>query len=100
MHDLNLTEDNIVFDIFVPSQQNYCKKLKEVLKNQFCRQRVYVNKEKGMKFYEGETDDDDVTFMDDEEYTVSATRWFKLNDITLFEFIEKLRDINLSRFNE
>ena len=98
LHDLNLTDDNIVFDINVPSQQNYCKKMKEVLKNKLCRQKVYVNKENKYKFYQGEHDDDDITFMDDEEYTVSTTRWFKLVDIELNDFFEKLTEINKERF--
>jgi hypothetical protein len=96
LKDENLTVQNIVFKIKVPSSMNFSKRIKEVLKEKYVREKVYCVKGVG-KFYADEIEGEP-TFLDDNEYTVSITRWFKLVNITLEEFKNTLNSIDLERF--
>ena len=50
-----------------------------------------------IKYYEGE-DDNDPSFIDDAEYTVSVTRWFNIVGLTKDEFLDKVKEIDYERF--
>ena len=97
MQDLALTDENIIFKLNVASSANFTKKVKEVLKHQFQRQKVYYNKWLGMRYYEGSSDEPD--FEQDERWLTTVNRWFKLIDITINEFIDKIQEINDKRFD-
>ena len=90
--DLKLTEDNIVLQLKVPSQQNFNKKIKEMLKDKYTRQKFHIKKDTKVFVSEENLSDDD-------QYIVSTTRYFKLTDITIDEFIEKLNEIDKLRYN-
>ena len=98
LNDLHLTEDDFLLNITVPSQTNFSKRVTEELKDKFKREKVYVNKTTKQKYYE-EEDDDGPAFEDNELWTCSVTRWFKLNsNITIDDFINLVKNLNDERF--
>ena len=98
LNDLHLTEDDFLLNITVPSQTNFSKRVTEELKDKFKREKVYVNKTTKQKYYE-EEDDDGPAFENNELWTCSVTRWFKLNsNITIDDFINLVKNLNDERF--
>jgi hypothetical protein len=97
MQDLLLTDENVIFKINVASSTNFTKKVKEVLEHKFQRQKVFYNKSLGIRYYEGTGREPD--FEENERWLTSVNRWFKLIDITIDEFINKLQEINEVRFS-
>ena len=74
--------------------------MREVLKDQYTeqsfivRQRSYKRCSDEKIFYGDEQD-----FYEEDEYLTSATRYFKIVGITENEFLEKVKEINDSRFD-
>ena len=97
MNDLHLTNENIILKLQVPSQTNLTKRLKEVLKDNYIRQKVFYNKTSGYKYYEGEINEEP-SFEDSDDWIVSINRWFNIINITIDEFLEKIKQINNERF--
>ena len=92
---------NILINIQLPSQNNFNKKINETLKNNIIREKVYFNKNTE-KIYFGDIDDIDEEEEDEEnnDYTVSVTKFFKLENITENDFINKVKNIDRSRFDQ
>ena len=91
--------ENILFDKQLPSQSNFNKKVTELLKTHIVRQKVYYNKNTEKVFF-GDIDDIEEEEEDeDNQYSVSITKFFSLENITESEFIDKVKMIDLSRFN-
>ena len=97
MNDLELTNENILLSLKVASQTNFTKKLKEVLGKNFIRQKIYYNKKMNIKYYEG-GEDEEPDFEDSDDWIITVNRWFTLIDITIDEFLEKIKIINNERF--
>ena len=95
LFDLNLSENNIILRLMVPSQNNFQKAIKEELGEKYDRQRFYIRKSDKKKIT-GYDDD----FVENDDYVVCCSRFFKLNDISEEDFLIEIRKINLSRFNE
>ena len=100
MHDLDLTDKNIIFRVLCPHAMNLNKKIKELLNDNYTRQKVHILKdEEGnilRKWFEEEGNE--LAFIDEEEYVVTCNRWFKIDGMTEIEFIEKVREIHEQRF--
>ena len=97
MNDLELTNENILLSLKVASQTNFTKKLKEVIGKNFIRQKIYYNKKMNIKCYEG-GEDEEPDFEDSDDWIITVNRWFTLTDITIDEFLEKIKIINNERF--
>ena len=101
LHDLNLTDENIIYRIVCPHAANFTKKIKEELNDNYRRQKVYAIRDKNgkitKKWFE-EEDDEEPTFIDDEEYVVTCNRWFQIKGMSEKEFILKIKEINELRF--
>ena len=97
MNDLELTNENILLSLKVASQTNFTKKLKEVIGKNFIRQKIYYNKKMNIKYYEG-GEDEEPDFEDSDDWIITVNRWFTLIDITIDEFLEKIKIINNERF--
>ena len=90
--------DNILLSIRLPSYNNFSKKLSETLSRNIVREKVYYNKTTE-KIYFGDIDDaDEDEDENDSIYSVSITKFFKLIDISKEDFIKKVKDIDLIRF--
>ena len=98
MRDLEFSEDDIILNLSVPSQNNSNKKMKEILKNKYMRQKVCIGKSDKKRFYE---DDTGIHFDIEEfdEYTVTLTRNFQIVNTTEEEFLNAVKQIDLMRFD-
>ena len=99
MNEYDLTEDNVILHLRVPSQQNFLKKVKEVMKTKFnenaflARQKKYKDRTTNDVYYnEDELDDE-------RQYITSVTRWFNIVGISEEKFIRTVKQIHKSRFN-
>ena len=97
MNDLALRQTNILLRIQVPSQTNFMKKMREIFRNFFRREKVYFNKESHEKMYESEGIDDEA-FENEGVWLATVTRWFNIINTTEDRFIEMVRELNYSRF--
>ena len=100
MSECNLKASNIMIKIKVPSQCNFTKRVRELLKNKFKRlvrfyREITVNGNENIREYLTEDDNEDE---DEDELKVSVTRFFKLIDITENDFIDEVFKINMMRF--
>ena len=79
---------------------NFNKKIKEQLKDNFIRQKVYALKDTDGNIIKKwkEEEDDEPAFFENEEYIVTCNRWFLMKDISEKRFIEKISEINDTRF--
>lgn len=98
MSDLGLESDNIILKIQVPSQQNFCKKITETLRQNLRREKVFFNKITHEKFFESEQVGD-VAFENHGLWITTITRWFKLIDFTEQDFLKRILDLNQQRFD-
>ena len=100
LNDLELTEDNIILHLKVPSQQNFHKRIKEVLKKEYeqdafiVKQRKYINKCNSNDIIYDVDDLDDSA-----SYITSVTRWFNIEGISEKTFLRLVNGINKSRYN-
>ena len=99
MNEYDITEDNVILHLRVPSQQNFLKKVKEVMKAKFnenaflARQKKYKDRTTNDIYYnEDELDDE-------RQYITSVTRWFNIVGISEEKFIRIVKQIHKSRFN-
>ena len=99
MNEYDITEDNVILHLRVPSQQNFLKKVKEVMKAKFnenaflVRQKKYKDRTTNDVYYnEDELDDE-------RQYITSVTRWFNIVGISEEKFIRTVKQIHKSRFN-
>ena len=101
LHELDLVDENIILRIILPHAVNFNKKIKEELKNNYRRQKVYALKDLEGKIIKKwkEEEDDEPAFLENEEYITTCNRWFCIKDMTEKDFIETICDINDSRFN-
>ena len=82
----------------LPSYNNFSKKINETLKKNINREKVFYNKTT-KKIYFGDIEEYD-TDADEEDnsYSVSITKFFNIIGITENEFIDKVKQIDLLRF--
>ena len=98
MKECNLKVSNILIELEVPSHQNFTIRIKELLKDQFVRlvryyKQISINGSDDRMYIDSIDDIDE-----DDEVKISVTRFFKLSDITEKEFIDKVYEIDKSRF--
>ena len=99
MKECNLKVNNIIFDLEVPSHQNFTKRIREFLKGKFERLIRYykpvVTQGIEDRTYIEDVDDFDET----EELKTSVTRFFRLNEISEEDFIDEVNNIDKMRFD-
>ena len=101
LHDLDLTDQNVIVRVYCPHAMNLTKRIKELLDDNYIRQKVYALKNKEGKIVQKwleDEDDDEPAFTEDEEYITTCKRWFKIQGISEAEFVEKVTKINELRF--
>ena len=99
MKECNLKVSNILVELEVPSQQNFTKRIREVLKHKFERfvryyKLLYINGIED-RMYAEDIDDYD----EEEDLKISVTRFFRINGITEQQFVDKIYEIHQTRFN-
>ena len=82
MNHLGFDDDDIILDLYVPSQSNFNKKIKEKLNFHYNR---YIKPTLSQR---------------NDKPTKTATRYFKIVGVTENEFIDKVKQIDFSRFIE
>ena len=82
MNHLGFDDDDIILDLYVPSQSNFNKKIKEKLNLHYNR---YIKPTLSQR---------------NDKPTKTATRYFKIVGVTENEFIDKVKQIDFSRFIE
>ena len=99
--DENFNNEDIILSLQVPSQSNFNKKIKEVLKLKFSNKEFIVLQKKykrcndGLVFY----GDEDHFDYEKYEYVLSCTRYFNILGISEIDFLKQVHEINESRFD-
>ena len=75
----------------------YYEKYQNMKLSNFIRQKIYYKNKMNIKYYEG-GEDEDPDFEDSDDWIITVNRWFTLIDITIDEFLEKIKIINNERF--
>ena len=95
MKECEIPESDILIDLNVPHAINFFNKCKEVLEKHIVYEVKYIP-EANDNF----VDITDLDEYDSEEIRVSITRNFNIKNISEIDFINKIKQVNETRYNQ